>query len=499
MGDDSQSAPISPELAFAHFVWGNLLLSNTPSYNSDSRLSSDKQRDEENGDSANDDGDDDSDSEGDNDALDSGGVVNTILHHDGLELLQEKFLDALSEVFARRKGRDKGWRFVTGACLEKRNDVITIVIARNDSFDLKETREDREYIKAFETFMASCHPLEDGAGDESSLTEIFLEMTLRYGYLRHLSRVSKVQKTLRGILSKDVTQQPIENLTPTQLLLMKLKVLVLLEASNSYDGKNRMELVKLAYEFQKSPIPISVLSIDMEAATAHKLSRQLHLIAKPITACKTFAQLAAAAPEFRTAKVVTLDAPNPVQLDRNHRAFVEKMWSDLNLPELNIDKRIKGAREKFDYYCKTGLRVHPEIQLASYYDSLMPRPSQVFPYIGSSERPCRLCEEFLRNEDLGIRFRIRYGHTRILPRWSIPKNKLESYLGRLERIGSQVLKDFSHFLNYPSLKAKVAMPETIAETGSKTDEIRTLREVKRRASQQDPDPRQRRRSFLRLR
>jgi hypothetical protein len=435
MEDDSGSPQMSPEALFSRFVWRNLLLHTIESGKSGTaQEASGSQITSQHGLGTGSASIKDYESETDDGSSEAEGNIKDpkLGNQDDSSNVQEKFLDILADVLAYRRGQ----RYATAVGLERQDDAVSIIVARPEAMKLDGEAQDAQFVLAMTKFMASCYHLDP----EAKATHLELMPFLRHLTLFTLDRQTRYRHELLQLLQlllrtptlHDHSQDQDWSLAEELLAMIREQASATLETTDALVDYH-VSLAQTSYLLQMSPGLLSAMSSRVDASTAERFSQVLRKLARPLIACYCFIKLSVAAPEFRSLKFVAVPDMGSASL-----LPVEEIHLDTIKPVPGAESKLTASQtayimREYDSARQGGLRVHPEVVLASHLAQSRTGVSTVFPYMGISRQPCKLCEACLKGGQLGLQLECRSGHQHLLPRWGVPRSALQQFAKHLQR------------------------------------------------------------------
>lgn len=332
--------------------------------------------------------------------------------------LKDKFLDRLGEVQAREKShvqqsKRMDSKHVAAAAWIDRNDnnPITVLVAKNEGLDNRDCIMSVRLQSWSRAIAATGRPpsirtdvLWIGSETGEGLLE-YSRTRLEY-YITRINQLGEAMETLAGQAG---VHAPV--ITCLQSLCKNL------EWDSSIHQLS--DIVNIAYQ-------IRYISWNLPSnLKAPKALQTILMLGRLRAAYECFKTTALSFPEFESIEIKPVILPHYVEIDttkfrRQLRDFVKAY---------GFSKGLLKAKTAQSYTGASRLHIHAEMQiLVSLEDPTWQR--RAHRYIGTSKKPCFLCNEFRQNyiklSMNGSRspaFKTRESHGKVYPLWTLPTVK----------------------------------------------------------------------------
>ncbi|KAJ5055962.1 hypothetical protein J3E74DRAFT_421759 [Bipolaris maydis] len=379
------------------------------------------------------------------------------LHRATAHTLKDKFLDRLSEVLAREKTsklhlKQSTAKHVAAAAWINPScqHPTTILLAKNEGLD----ERDRKLLGGLQTWLRVISMTGRAPSKEKDLlwdSRADKEGLIGYSRLRlelYVSQVSRSKVDVSGLDVDDPSTGPIQRLFQ------------LCETySNSPSIPTLRETVDLAYELRGAD------SHQLKKPSFTKVFRAVLMLSQLHATYKCFKTTALSFPKFRSLKCKPVDSPHKVGIEASK--FYEQVQS---LAKKIRRKQLAKGRHIQRYQGASWLRVHAEMQSLVRLESELKWQQMVHGYIGTSKKPCFLCNDLLQNyvrlsmdSKRTPAFRARKSHGKVYPLWTLPSipASAASIVGL--PIAAALIKTHSYILRVLSAGSVILQP-AIAES-----------------------------------
>lgn len=365
----------------------------------------------------------DSDSS-DEDAEEEEATINPIakLNRARLNDLKSKFLDRLGELLAREKSsiqqssRTDSKHVAAAAWIDRDDgDHVTVLMAKNDGlddYDRKISRRLQSWSRAIALTGRSPEIRTDALWIGNETGEGLLEYS-RSRLEYHIFQISRLDNAMATLADRAGIHGPV--------------VICLWSLCKNFEwDKTKYQLsdiVNIAYQlryicwkFHKSPKPPKAL-------------RAILMLSRMRAAYECFKTTALSFPDVKNIEFKPVVLPNKVKIDTS--AFRKQLWDFAKVHGFSKGQlKTKAAQT---YTGTSRLHVHAEMQILVSLETNPKWQRRAHRYIGTSKKPCFLCNEFIQNyiklSMNGIRapaYKIRETHGKVYPLWTLPNVQTKS-------------------------------------------------------------------------
>ncbi|CAG8948737.1 hypothetical protein HYFRA_00001858 [Hymenoscyphus fraxineus] len=354
--------------------------------------------------------------------------------------LNDIFHDSIAEIFSRnRKGKS-----VSATLLVEWKDKAKLLLAKNESFHAS----DEEFRVIVERELREVASKEN----DRKLKESRGEITLWEAIINHQNKLQVDAQNLRGQLQTLLSSEDIHVQSDVKIYLAKLLESIPTDLTKKLAPAALSPMVIQAYElclkFPENDFP-QVLG-DKEKATS--LKDIISIIGQPRKSYEAILQKARTnSASFTNLEIFPLPTPQPT-LKKGKWDYAKTITFLGKIKNMKTgpfqESKLGGDRktniEKFNEFRKPHLKVHAEIQLATYvatHGYLSDPDLKVSDYIGCNKPTCFLCDRFLTKQK---RYRTRGCSNHIFNGWMVPdiyccsKEEADEFRVAVDEIGGEL-------------------------------------------------------------
>ena len=331
--------------------------------------------------------------------------------------LIDKFLDRFGEVFARKKSfvqqinRKDSKHIAAAAWINGDHKFpITILLAKNEGLDDRDSRMSTRLQSWFRAIAATgrLSPIRIDSIWIGNKTEDGLLEYSRSRLEYHVSQINQLGHAIETVAAQaGVVYGPV--ITCLQCLCKNFE-----RGSTVY---RLSDIVNVAYQLR------SIWKKLPGASENAKALRAVTMLSRLRAAYECFKTTALSFPQFISIKIKPVTLPHYVEIDTTS---FRKQLSDLR-QQIGFSKGTLKNKAALRYTGASRLHVHAEIQILVTLESNLGWHRRAHRYIGTSRKPCFLCNEFIQNYiELsldGVRspsFASRESHGKLYPLWTLP-------------------------------------------------------------------------------
>lgn len=335
------------------------------------------------------------------------------------DALINKFLDRFAEVFCRGKSfpqhsTQQGSKHIAAAAWieAEAESPVTILVAKNEGLDDRDHKMSSQLQLRLRTVAAT--------GRHSPVTTDMMwhgQMGLvEYSRGRlscHIYLVNQLDQAIQKLATQSRVYGPV--ITGLQYLCRN--------ATKEPTVRQLSDIVNVSFVLRN-------FERDLTANGENKKAlRSVYMLGRLRAAYECFKSVALSLEEISTIEMKAIEPHDPVEVDIN--AFRQSVQQLAKIAKMSKD--LRKARADLHGLKALRLHIHAEMQILV---NLAKNPNwhrRAHSYIGTSKRPCFLCQEMLRNYIIlsvkGVRqpsFGARQSHRKIYPLWTLPRNDVQS-------------------------------------------------------------------------
>ncbi|KAL3423505.1 hypothetical protein PVAG01_05252 [Phlyctema vagabunda] len=332
----------------------------------------------------------------------------------GHGILKRKFLDALAELAANKKGG----RFVACSAMREEEDSVTIWIARNEGFQ----QVDEVFFQRLRELLQLVGSNQDQETETALWFHMldFYKVRLESTYIPDLRLSFKTHDQSGGAVTVERYSEAIKQLSVLRDLAFGYQQ----SGRSLLDGYD--QLATQAYRLRGTRLVKELLSQSPGATTSsRKLWTSICSLGRLRVCYGTFKDIVNKLPSFADVKICLIPrAPvskDPFQNTLTLKQTLEKLGLQLDLPTIQTilghKWTVAKAEQQFKQLQKQKLNVHAEVQMVMFFSKMEETFTHLFRYFGCSKYSCFMCAHFLNAHGT---FKTRGCHGRLFKPCIIP-------------------------------------------------------------------------------
>lgn len=333
------------------------------------------------------------------------------------DALIDKFLDRLGETFSREKSSvqhssRQGSKHVAATAWIRpgTKSSLTIILAKNEGLDDRDRKMSSQMQLWFRTVAATGRP-SPVLADIIWIGDNGLVEYSRGRLWYHISQINQLDQLMNTLAARSDVYGPV--ITCLQDLCQN--------ATTDSTVRQLSDIVNIAYILR-------YVWKDIQANVEHmKVLRSINMLGRLRAAYECFKSVALTFEGISTMEMKPVNLHQPLEINVTlFRKYLQRLAREFQLPKSLLKNN--AARK---YTGASRLYIHAEMQILVSLAKNADWHQRAHRYIGTSRKPCFLCNQILQNYKKlcieGARkpaFKARRSHGKVYPLWTLPQSEI---------------------------------------------------------------------------